>query len=85
MFNSFRMPSSSSSSSSFLDAEKKKETDKKKIQIAEPLDRPGHPVFSVFVWFWRLVRGSHAERFCVLPGPDAGPVPVSTGPVLTTL
>jgi hypothetical protein len=29
--------------------------------------------------------GSLADRFCASTGPDAGPIPGSSGPVLTTL
>jgi hypothetical protein len=43
-------------------------------------DRSGHRFFPVLSRFFRFDPGSLAERFCAPTGPDAGPVPDSTGP-----
>jgi hypothetical protein len=58
---------------------------KKSLQPPDRLTRPVHrffPIFSVLAVFF---SDSLAVRFSALTGPDAGPIPGSTGPVLTIL
>jgi hypothetical protein len=49
---------------------------KKEVQTVNRQDRPGHRFFPVLAVFF----GSLADRFSAPIGPNAGPIPGSTGP-----
>jgi hypothetical protein len=54
---------------------------RKKNRDPEPLDRPVYRFCSGSAPVRAFFPGSLVERFSVLTGPDAGPIPSLTGPI----